>query len=95
MINNKKLIIGLTVVFLTFESILGVLLQTVQDKIPINLRYTAVILACIFCVLFAEKSLSFLFTQLALLVTVGADFFLVYLNRTQQLPAMIFFVGCH
>ncbi len=91
MIKNKKLIFALTAAFLTVESILGVLLQTAQDSIPINLRYTAVILACLFCILSAEKSLSFLFTQIALLCTVGADFFLIYLDEMQQLPAMIFF----
>ena len=78
-------------VFITLEIILGILLQTVQNSIPINLRYTAVIIACLFCFLFAEKSLPFLFTQIALLCTVGADFFLVYLEEIQQLPAMIFF----
>lgn len=70
---------------------LGVLLQTVQDKTPINLRYTAVVLACLFFVLFAEKSLSFLFTMIALVCTVGADYFLVYSEEMQQLPAMLFF----
>ena len=91
MIKNKKLLVSLTAAFLTAESILGLLLQTAQDKISINLRYTAVILACIFCAFLAEKSLSFLFTQIALLCTVGADFFLVYLDEIRQLPAMIFF----
>ena len=91
MIKNKKIIIAFTAIFLTVEIILGILLQTVQNSIPINLRYTAVIIACLFCFLFAEKSLPFLFTQIALLCTVGADFFLVYLEEIQQLPAMIFF----
>lgn len=91
MIKNKKLIIALTAVFLAVESILGVLLQTIQGSIPVNLRYTAVVFACLFCIVFAERSLSFLFTQIALLCTVGADFFLVYLDEIQQLPAMIFF----
>ena len=91
MIKDKKLILSLTAAFLIVESILGVLLQTVQDDAPINLRYTTVILVCLFCVSFAEKSLSFLFTQIALFGTVVADFFLVYLDEIQQLPAMIFF----
>lgn len=91
MIKNKKLLVALAAAFLVAESVLGLLLQVAQDKISINLRYTAVILACIFCAFFAEKSLSFLFTQIALLCTVGADFFLVYLDEIRQLPAMIFF----
>ena len=91
MIKNKKIIIALTALFLAAESVLGLLLQTSQGEIPINLRYTSVVFACLFCILFAEKSLSYLFTQIALLCTVGADFFLVYLDEIQQLPAMIFF----
>lgn len=91
MIKNKKLLVALAAAFLVAESVLGLLLQVAQDKISINLRYTAVILACIFCAFLAEKSLSFLFTQIALLCTVGADFFLVYLDEIRQLPAMIFF----
>ena len=91
MIKSKKLLIILSATFLTLEAVLGVLLQTVQGKTPINLRYTAVVLACLFFILFAERSLSFLFTMVALLCTVGADYFLVYSEETQQLPAMIFF----
>ena len=91
MIKNKKMLIILSALFLIIEAVLGVLLQTVQDKTPINLRYTAVVLACLFFVLFAEKSLSFMFTMIALVCTVGADYFLVYSEEMQQLPAMLFF----
>ena len=91
MIKSKKMLIICSAVFLAVEAVIGVLLQTVQDQISINLRYTAVILACLFCVLFAEKSLSFLFTELALVCTICADFFLVYIEQRQQLPAMMFF----
>ena len=91
MIKNKKLLVILSVIFLTAEAALGVLLQTAQHLTPINLRYTAVVLACLFFILFAEKSLSFLFTMLALVCTVGADYFLVYSEEMQQLPAMLFF----
>lgn len=91
MIKNKKLIFGLSVCFLMLEAALGVLLQTAQSEIGINLRYTAVILAAAFCVTFAEKSKAFIFTQVALICTVGADYFLVYLPDMKQLPAMIFF----
>ncbi len=91
MIKNKKLLAVLTSLFLIAEAVLGVLLQTSQDVIPINLRYTAVIFACLFAVLFAERSKPYIFTQIALICTVGADYFLVYAEERQQLPAMIFF----
>ena len=91
MIKNKKLLISLTSIFLVVEALLGFLLQTAQDGIPLNLRYTAVVLACLFCIVFAECSKSYIFTQIALLCTVFADYFLVYRADMQQLPAMIFF----
>ena len=91
MIKSKKLLIALTSIFLIVEALLGVLLQTAQDSIPINLRYTAVILACLFCIIFAERSKSYMVTQIALICTVCADYFLVYRTDMQQLPAMIFF----
>ena len=91
MIKNKKLLVILSAIFLTAEAVLGVLLQTMQHKIPLNLRYTAIVLACLFFILFAEKSISFLFTMVALVCTVGADYFLVYSEELQQLPAMLFF----
>lgn len=91
MIKSKKLLIALSVVFLCIMAVLGVLLQTVQSAVPINLRYLAVVLACLFCVLFAQKTPSYAFTQLALVCTVGADYFLVWRTDMRQLPAMLFF----
>ena len=91
MIQNKKLLLGLSVAFLCIMTVLGVLLQTAQGAIPINLRYTAIALACLCCFLFAQTSYSFLFTQLALIFTLVADYYLVYLQDVQQLPAMLSF----
>ena len=91
MIKSKKLIFCISAGFLVLEAALGVLLQTAQSETGINLRYTAVVVAALFCALFAEKSKSFIFTELALICTVGADYFLVYLPEMKQLPAMIFF----
>ena len=98
MIKNKKLLLIFSTVFLTIDAVLGYLLQAHQEKTDINIRFAAIVFGCLFLVLFAEKSLSYLFTQLALVCTVGADYFLVYiinesnpLTEKQQLPAMIFF----
>ncbi len=91
MIKNKRLLIILSAAFLSVEAILGVLLQTAQDKISINLRYTAIIAAALFCALFFEKSAAFFCTQTALVCTLCADYFLVCLPELRQLPAMIFF----
>lgn len=91
MIKNKRVTLILSVIFLSLECILGVMLHTVQGIIDINLRYLSVILACGFFVIFAEKSRRYAFTQIGLICTVCADYFLVYLADIKQLPAMIFF----
>lgn len=95
MIKNEKLLLSLSIAFLTVEAILGVLLQAAQDVISLNLRYTAVVLACLFTFLFAEKSRSYLLTQVALVATVFADYFLVLRTDMRQLPAMLFFAAAH
>ena len=91
MIKNKKVLISLTTVFLIFEAVLSYFIQTVSP--PNKIQYLSVILACAFCFLFFEKSKSYLFTQIALLCTVGADFFLVFSEQPSKLWGMIFFAG--
>lgn len=91
MIRNKKALLAATLPFLLAEIILGVLLQVSSGRASEIIEYSAIILACLFCVLFAERSLSYIFTQCALIFTVFADYFLVYSEEMQQLPAMLFF----
>ena len=57
-VKNKKLIVALSALFAVTEAVIGVLMHTSQGSIPINLRYTSVVLACLFFTLFAERSLS-------------------------------------
>lgn len=91
MTKKHKILISFSVVFLTIEVILGYFIQTVFP--PDALQYSAVVLACVFCFSFAEKSTSYLFTQIALICTVCADFFLVCLQDMNQLAGMVFFSG--
>ena len=90
-VKNKKLIVALSSLFAVTEAVIGVLMHTSQGSIPINLRYTSVVLACLFFTLFAERSLSYILTHIALIGTVCADYFLVWRDDMQQLPAMFFF----
>lgn len=91
MTKNNKLFFSLIGIFLFIEIILGVFIQIIPS--PHKLQYLSVALACIFCFLFVEKSKSYLFTQIALLCTVGADFFLIIVSPINQLVGMIFFSG--
>ena len=53
--------------------------------------YAYVTAACIFCALFWKNTSEHIFTQLGLIGTMGADFFLVLLPEQERLPGMICF----
>lgn len=83
--------VAVTACFVALELILAICLQTVGGREADLCRYAVVVLACLFCFLFLEKTPSYFLTQLALICTVGADYFLVASVQTRQLPAMLFF----
>ena len=91
MLKNKRLLIALSLAFVIIEITLGIIIQTPKSNNYI--QYFAIALACVFCSIFFEKSKSYLFTQIALICTAFADFFLVYLFPIEQLNGMIFFAG--
>ncbi len=90
MVKSKPLLAGATVLFLIAETLLGIRFQTGGEDGRL-LRFITVALACLFCVLFAERSWEYLLTQAALLLTVCADWFLVLPPSPKQLPGMMFF----
>ena len=90
MLRSKKALIPSVILFCLVETTLGVLFQTGHGNGAL-LRFATVVLACLFCVLFAELSWDYLLTQLALIATVWADRFLVLPPAPAQLPGMIFF----
>lgn len=97
MLNEKRKMRGLQIGILLFffaEAVLSYLLQTVSDGTQTRLfSYAAVVLACLFCAVFASRTAAYALTQAALLCTVGADWFLVMCEPRAQLPAMLFFSG--
>lgn len=90
MLKSRPLLIASVALFFVPETLLGILFQTGHGN-GAHLRYATVVLACLFCVLFAERSWDYLLTQLALIATVWADRFLVLPPAPEQLPGMIFF----
>lgn len=90
---RKKNPVPNTAVLLFFaaEASLGLALQLAEGRAAAYLSYTVVVLACLFCALFARKEAAYLFTQLALILTLFADYFLVLARERQQTPAMFFF----
>ena len=90
MVRSKPLQTGATALFLTVETLLGIWFQA-NGEYGRLLRFVTVVLACLFCTLFAERSWEYLLTQAALLLTVCADWFLVLPPSPNQLPGMLFF----
>ena len=91
MLNKSKFKIPTTITFLCLELALGILVQLTSNNLNTAVSFSCVVLACLFCVLFFEKSNEYYLTQIGLLCTVCADIFLVVLKPMLQLPAMIFF----
>ena len=53
--------------------------------------YIFIITSCLFCVVLSDSSQRYRFTQIGLIATVGADFFLVFLPFQLKVPGMICF----
>lgn len=88
---NKRLLAAAVLLFLCVAYALAVLLQITEEPAVSYYSFGLVVLCCLFCALFAEKSPAYGLTQLALFTTVCADYFLVYSDNVHPLPAMLFF----
>ncbi len=91
-LKSKRFWISLTAIYVCVQIALGVALQVTEGRVVVACQFGAIILACLFCAAFAEKSSAYAFTQLALVCTVCADYFLVWSQPMVQLPAMVFFL---
>lgn len=74
------------------EIILAILMNNIGGMFSV-FSYIYVTSAAIFCFLFREKTNDHLFTQLGLIGTMGADFFLVLLPQQERFPGMICFAA--
>lgn len=92
MMKSKPLLTGAAALFLVTETLLGIRFQT-ESEYGRLLRFAAVALACLFCLLLMERSREYLLTQTALFLTVCADYFLVLPPSPNQLPGMVFFAA--
>ena len=88
---NRKVLLILSTAFIATETLLGILVQTLSGHINTAVSYAAVLLAFLFAFLFFERTKRYAFTQIALLFTVCADFFLVVRGAKEQFLAMLFF----
>ncbi len=90
MAKTKKTLFLLTVDFILLEIIFAFLMNNVPGAFSFY-AYLYLVATAVFCMLFMEKANDYLFTQLGLIGTLGADFFLVLLPEQERLPGMICF----
>ena len=88
---RKRSIPIAAILFAVTELVLGIMAHTAHRPTMAHARYAIVLLAFLFCFLFFERSLSYLFTQLALLATVAADYILILHNEYGFLLAVLLF----
>ena len=91
MLNKTKALYPTVAIFAAVELILGIFVQTTSGDTCTAVSYAVVVLACLFCTLFAERTRRYAFTQLALVMTVCADLFLVVIKPIYMECAMCFF----
>ena len=89
---SRIALIVITSVFVCAEIFLGIFLQVASGRAVAAASFGAIILACLFCLVSMEKSYEYAATQIALVCTVCADYFLVWSSHIVQLPAMAFFL---
>ena len=89
---SRIALIVITSVFVCAEIFLGIFLQLASGRAVAASSFISIILACLFCFVSLEKSYEYAFTQIALVCTVCADYFLVWSSPIVQLPAMVFFL---
>lgn len=87
-IKNKKQLLILISVFLAVQLVFVWCMYHVRFSL---FSYICILTSCLFCAVLSDGSQSALFTQIGLLGTVGADFFLVLLPDQQRVPGMCFF----
>lgn len=90
MAKTKKTLFLLTADFILLEIIFAFLMNNVPGAFSL-FSYIYVTSCAVFCFLFKEKASDYLFTQLGLIGTMGADIFLVLLPKQERLPGMICF----
>lgn len=91
LLRNKKTLLFSSALFISVEILLSLLIHKAHGDANRWVSYLSVVLACGFVILFAERSRIYLMTQIGLIMTVCADYFLIMLPKLEQFAAMVFF----
>ena len=88
----RRTLILITSIYVCAEIFLGIFLQIASGRAVASASFGAIIFACLFCLVSMEGSCEYAATQIALICTACADYFLVWSSPIVQLPAMSFFL---
>lgn len=89
--NQKKLFVSISLVFITIEILLGVLVQTTSGVLNTSVSFCAVVLCFLYSLFVLTKEKSSILLSIGLFCTVMADVFLVVLHAKYKTLAMVFF----
>ena len=92
---SKKHIRIAVALFLAVELIVAILFLWTSMGYGRLLRFLSVALACLFCLLFRERTWVYVTTQLGLFLSVGADAFLTLPSSPIQLPGVLCFAAAY
>ena len=93
---NKKILPPVVISFLAIELVLGIFMfRPNLGDASRALRFGSVLLACAFCVLFFERSWDYALTQIAFVLAICADGFLVLPSSPIQFPGVILFTASY
>ena len=88
LIKHEKQLTVFVSIFVILQIIFYILMKNVSFSL---FAYICIITSCLFCVLLFDSSKAYRYTQIGLIATVGADFFLVFLPVQLRIPGMLCF----
>lgn len=88
LIKHEKQLTVFVSIFVILQVIFFILMRTVAFSL---FSYICIITSCLFCILLSDGSKAYRYTQIGLIGTVGADFFLVFLPFQLRVPGMVCF----
>ena len=88
---KKILLICAGAVYLSLQTVLGVLVQLTEGRTLVIISYACIVINAVFAIFLNTGRASATLTHAGLLFTLFADYFLVYSENKLMLPAMVFF----
>ena len=90
---KKSAYLAASVLFVIVETVLGYSLQVETGRKIALFSFASIVVACFFCLVFFSRTKQYLFTQLAMVCTLIADYLLIICTPPIKPPAMVVFLG--